>query len=197
MRTNWVWSRRLALALALCTAAVLSGCDDDDDDGVDDIKNVTGVVLSVLNGGVQANREFAVFDLAQPADAAPVASGTSDSNGEFSFSLKGIDIVFVAFPPVEATAEPRSSGLVFLDAKNNQKQLEDFTDVACVAGVSAVRDGSIAAAQLDDARIANLEAGAQQVIEQDGVDFTNADSVNAAVAKVREITNDGANPPQG
>ena len=193
MQTSRKWSS--ALAWMLFASALLSGCSDDDD-GVD-VKNVSGVVLSVLNDSLQADRDFVVFDLNQPADAAPVVTGTSDANGEFSFSLKGTSIIFVAFTPVEATGEPRSSGLYFLDAKNSDKQLEDFTDVACVAGVTAVRSGDLPAAQLTAERIANLEAGAQQVIEQDGVDFTNADSVNAAAAKVREITDDGAHPPQG
>lgn len=192
MQTNRYSST--VLALVISAAALLSGCSDGDD-GVD-VKNVDGVVLSVLNDALQANRDFAVFDLTLPADAEPVVTGTSDSNGAFSFSIKGTAI-FVAFAPIDATGEPRSSGLLFLGAKNNQKQLEDFTDVACVAGVTAVRSGDLPAAQLTAERIGNLEAGAQQVIAQDGVDFTNADSVNAAAAKVREITEDGAHPPQG
>ncbi|MFA5939641.1 MAG: hypothetical protein WC809_09840 [Sinimarinibacterium sp.] len=187
--------RRVAIiVLTLTGLTTVSGCGGDG--GGVNVKGVTGSVLSVLDGSAQASRPFIVNDLSQPPESAQVSSGTSDSNGQYTFELKGIKgTIYVVFPPNDATGEPRSSGLVYLGERENEKTLQNFTDVACVAGVTAVLSGDLPVEQLTAERIANLEAAAQQVIAEDGVDFTNADSVNAAAARVRELTNDGANPP--
>lgn len=181
-------------AWALIAAALaLSACGSDNDDN--DVKRVVGTALSVLTEAAQADRPFVVNDLALPPETEQVFAGVSSENGAFEFELKGTRIVYVVFPPVESTAEPRTSGLVFLDEGQTVKTLRDLTDVACVAGVTAVRSGALAANLLTAERIANLEAAAQQVIASDGVDFNDAASVGAAAAKVRELTGDGEFPP--
>jgi hypothetical protein len=149
----------------------------------------------VVSEAAQANRTFVVNDLAEPPETEKVFTGESNENGVFEFEIKGNRIVFIVFPPVEATAEPRTSGLVFIKDGQTVKDLRDLTDVACVAGVTAVRSGALAANLLTTERIANLEAAAQQVIASDGVDFNDPESVGAAAAKVRELTNDGEFPP--
>jgi hypothetical protein len=188
-------ARRAAWIAAALSALLLGACSDDDDNE----RVITGEALSVLNKVAQPNRDFVVVDLAKLADADPdnnvVAQGTSDIEGAFRAKV-GLDVdsVLVNFPAVEG--EPRTSGLISLIEGNPQrKTLEDFTDIACAAGAGAVGDGSVEASAMDRTRIANLELGAQQVLSEQSVDFNDPDSLGAAVARVREITNDGDNPP--
>ena len=191
MNTNWKIRTLRAASLAAAALLSLAACNDSNND----VHKVFGTALSVVNGAVQAQRDFVVFDLAQPANAAPVATGKSDSNGKFEFSLKGILHVYIVFPPTSNPSDPRTSGLATLAGGDAVKTLKDETDIACVAGVTAVYSGGLDPALLDATRIANLEAAARIVIDQGGVDFSSSDSVNAAAAQVRTMTNDGAHPP--
>ena len=181
------------LKVSMLCVALLTGCSDDDD-----TIGVSGVVRSVVNDAVQANRDFVVKDADNAL--ADVASGKSDSNGNFSFSLgKGTLHIVIIFPPVTASAEPRSSGLLFV-GDDTAKTLDAVTDLACQAGVTALTAGDLTADDLDSTRIANLEAGAEDVLAQheadgDPVDFSDPDSVAAAAQEVRDLTNDGDNPP--
>jgi hypothetical protein len=190
LNTGMLRSRGSVLA-TLLAAVLLSSCGSDGGG----TNKVIGTALSVISEAEQAERGFVVNDLAQPPETETIFEGTSNENGVFEFEIKGTRIVYVVFPPVND--EPRTSGLVFIDEKATLKTLRDLTDVACVAGVTAVRSGELAAELLTAERIANLETAAQQVIASDGVDFNDDASVGAAAAKVRELTNDGEFPPAG
>jgi hypothetical protein len=180
-----------AIAFGLTLAACGGGNGSDDRETI----AVQGVVLSVLNGSEQGTRDFIVSDLSQ--GSMTIAVGQSDSRSQFSFELDDVNgPIFVAFPRMDNPAEPRSSGLVALDRRSIVKTLRDATDLASVAGLAAVRERDLVVADLTSERIENLELGAQQVIDIGGVDFTNAASVEAAAQRVREITDDGARPPE-
>lgn len=191
-----VFNKLLAAAVA---TLVLSACGSSSSGPAE--RDIRGIALSVLTKVEQPNRDFVVIDLAKSDDESTpdvdetvVARGVSDIVGAFAAKV-GLDTtnIFVAFPPVDG--EPRTSGLFDLSSDSNDKTLEDFTDIACVAGVSAVREGAILASELDQGRITNLEAAAIQVLQEQSVDFNDNDSFNAAVTRVRELTNDGANAP--
>lgn len=197
-KLNPAFAATRATAVIIATLC-LAACGGSGGGGGDSEVTVTGTARSVLNDSVQASRDFVVQDLGQPADAAPVASGTSDSNGVYTFQYKGGVTAIIVFPPVVgALSDPRSSGLFSVAAGDvSNRILKDETDLACIAGVTAVRatPTGLDPALLTATRIANLEAAARIVIDAGGVDFTDADSVSAGAAQVRQMTNDGANPP--
>lgn len=187
--TKSVGAAALCFAIAGCGGGGGGGSSDDD------TVEFRGTVRSVLNEAPQANRAFSVIDLEKAADAPAVASGVSDSNGVFEIDIKGAIHVFIVFGKIDAAGEPRSSGLISLADGDAEKILKGDTDIACEAGVTAVRSGALAANLLTPARIANLEAGARRVMQTTAVDFNTPASVTAAAAQVRTLTNDGANPP--
>lgn len=187
------------LAVAFATSLLLAACGGNDAEDVN-ARTLIGTALSVLDGSPQPNRAFTVIDLAQPSGspAATVANGTSSSTGQFSFDVKSGLHIIVVFPP--SGNQPRTSGLFSVDETGNGKALQNFTDIACQAGATAVGAGAITAAQLDQARINNLEAGAQTVLSEHNaanapVDFTDAQSVSDAANEVRTRTDDGAHGP--
>lgn len=187
-------TRQIAIALFATMLAACGGGDGEGENGRNGLSRVTGVAQSVLNGAPQAARDFQILDLEAPADSEPVATGVTDSNGAFDVLLRRVGLTYIVFPPSDSVGEPRTSGLISLDNQQTQKTLNDFTDVACVAGVTAVLSGDLDPALLTQERIDNLESAAAFVIQRDNVDFTDDDSVNAAAQEVRDITNDGANP---
>ena len=64
-----------------------------------------------------------------------------------------------------------------------------------MAGLTAIGDGSITAAQLDEERIQNLEDASQDYIANDpDFDYYDATDRMDAVTAVRTSTDDGANP---
>ncbi len=175
-------------------AVVCAGCSGDDVFFVD----LTGraVFPPEFSGGLGATRgvsdsPFVVLDLARIAPDNVVSSGTTDAEGNYATT---IPVTFSA--AVVILGEIRVSGLLDTREGSVSKNFDGITDVACQAGVTAINDGSITAFELDDGRIANLEAGAAVVLQQMTVDFTDADgSRTAAANKVREITLDGAQSP--
>lgn len=172
----------------------LSGCGGGGGDG-DPTIVVNGTARSVLNDSVQASRSFQVIDPTLPQGSDPVASGQTNSNGNFTFNVKVATIVIVIFPKVDATGEPRTAGLVStVNGDVNGRVLKDETDVACEAGAIAL-GGGLSPALLTVQRIANLEAAARILIDADEVDFTSSASVTAAANEVLQMTNNGANPP--
>lgn len=180
-------------ATIAATMLLIAGCGGGGgDNDSDDVQQVSGIARSVLTDAPQPARSFVVLDLEQPADAAPVANGVTDVNGRFVAELAS-KFNFIVFGA--AGGEPRSSGLVALDDRNVTKDLDDVTDIACQAGVTAIRAGGLDPRLMDEERIDNLEAGAAQVLSTGVVDFTNADSVTAAADQVRALTDDGARPP--
>lgn len=193
MATRTLFQSLLKVGI-LSTAVLFSACGGggyNDDGSI----HVTGNVKSVITGAVQAARDFVVKDVDNISGPA-VASGKSDSNGNYEFNLKGILRIVIIFPPVTTpTSDPRSSGLLSLTEGYSNKALNAVTDLACQAGVTAITQGTVDSEDMDATRIANLEAGAALVIAEDDPDFTNADQMNAAVQRVRDLTDDGDHPP--
>lgn len=172
---------------------VFAGCSDSNGGSLE--KKLTGTALSVVDQTPQANRDFVVRDLSKAADEQIIAEGQSDANGSFLVKIIGdATNLIIAFP--ESNGEPRTSGLAsFLEGATVEKDLNSATDIACVAGAQALADESIISKDLTAQRIANLEAGAQEVLESQSVDFRDSASVQAAVNQVRANTNDGAHAP--
>lgn len=182
---------------AVC-ALSMAGCSDSNGQGEQEI---SGIATSVVTKTPQENRAFVVVDLAKSdnpdteVDETVVASGVSGPLGAFSAKL-GLDVnnVFIAFPATDG--DPRTSGLFSLvETDAGEKTLEDFTDIACVAGAQIVGEGVVPASLMNAERIDNLEAGAKEVLATQSVDFNDTDSFNAAVQRTRELTADGDNPP--
>ena len=186
--------KTLMMALfAMMSVALQSACSDGSSGGGVELK-VSGTALSVLDGSPQPNRSFVVLDLSKAGDENKIAEGISDANGGFAIKILGdARNLIVAFGAIEN--EPRTSGLVsLLESSTVTKTLDNATDIACQAGAQALADG-LAAADLNAVRISNLELAAAQVLASQSVDFTDADSVQAAVDQVRSSTMDGAEPP--
>ncbi len=193
MATRFQFRSLLQVGILSIAAALVSACGGGYDD--DDSIHVSGTVHSVVTDAVQASRDYIVLD-ADNIAADPVASGKSDSNGSYEFNLKGILRIVIVFPPVSTpTSDPRSSGLLSLTEGYTTKPLNDVTDLACQAGVTAITQGAVESEDMDAVRIANLELAAAQVISEDDPDFTNTDEMSAAVQRVRDLTDDGDHPP--
>ena len=181
------------LKVSMLAAALLAGCSDDNESG----KLVSGNVKNVITDAAVASQSFSVKDLEHFSDD-PIASGTSDANGNYSFRVDGPQYLVVLF-----AGQNSPSGLVSVaEGDDDSKDLDDVTTLACAAGVDATvghprTPNPVTPAQMNRARIANREAGAAADIAANHPDFTNTDSFNAAVARVRASTDDGDHPPSG
>jgi hypothetical protein len=189
---NWLGS---IPRICMLSAALLVGCSGDDYDDGPQGKVVTGNVKSVITDAVQAARPFTVKNLADFSGPA-VASGTSDSNGNYSFTVNGPLYLVILFAAQTApTSDPGISGLSSVAEGNDNKPLDDVTSLACAAGVTAVSEGTVQPSEMNRLRISYLEDAAEQVIAEDDPDFTNSAEFNAAVERVRDLTDDGDHPP--
>lgn len=182
--------------LGLISAAAVSGCQSD---------TLTTVVLSgrgvyppeVASGALGeqepvANAVFQVLDLTLPADNNIVSVGVTDIDGVYFTRINATPAVAVVMLGVV-----RVSGLIDSTVTAVTKDFNGVTDIACEAGVTAIYEGAILSFDLDQQRIANLEAGAAVALQQIDVDFTDEDgSRTAAVLLTRQLTDDGAHPPQ-
>ena len=122
--------------------------------------------------------------------------GTTDENGEFQVDVEAQAVVALVVNGMTDEGMAEISGLynpeegVVID-----KVLDPATSIACVAGLSAIGDGSITDEQLDDERVGNLEDAADgYILANPDFDFYDADDRAAAVEAVRASTDDGANP---
>jgi hypothetical protein len=121
--------------------------------------------------------------------------GTTDADGNFVVNVQVQAVIAVVVEGMTSDGAVDISGLYNPDGMTIEKDLDQATSIACVAGISAIEDDSITEEQLDDARVLNLEdAAAEYIVANPDFDFYNEVEVNAAVAAVRSATNDGANP---
>lgn len=138
-----------------------------------------------------ANTPFQVLDLARASGDELVAAGTTDASGNYAVTIAPSPVVAVV-----VLGEVRVSGLI--DARNgdSQKSFNGITDIACEAGVGAIAAGLVDVPDMTSARIANLEAGAAKVLQEQEIDFSDLEgSVVPAAQRVLELTSNGANPP--
>ncbi|MGH7320006.1 MAG: hypothetical protein ACRELA_10345 [Candidatus Rokuibacteriota bacterium] len=151
-----------------------------------------GVLPPSAGGAPAANSRVLVLDLEK--SGAVVAEVTTDASGRYGV-VTGIasSAAIVIFAQVGGR-EVLVSGLVAPASTGTSKDFSGATTIACEAGVAAVLDRTITAAQLNAARIRNLELAAQRFV--DTVNFFDlTGSVRPAAEQVRILTNDGAHPP--
>lgn len=190
------WAGIMVMSLACACGG--GGSSGDDDNSVE--ARLTGVATlppEVSAGSPPVfNTDFKVIDLEQPAATQEVANGVTDGQGKYDVVVKQSKLVAVI-----VNGEVRVSGLISADEDSATKRLEigknfnGTTDIACEAGVTAVRSGAVNVADFKASRIANLEAGALVVTTSTTVNFRDPAAVTAAAALVRSLTNDGANAP--
>lgn len=197
---------RAAAALLVALSTMLIACGggggDGDDNGAvtDNQSKVFGQAFlppTVAPANTPAaNAAFQVLDFQRNAAGDQVATGTTGADGSFDVTVNQSKVLAVI-----VNGQVRVSGLVAA-ADDNQKSLLELqknfngiTDVACEAGVTAIGDGAVSAEDFDVTRIRNLEDGANVVIAQGNVDFTDPASVSAAARQVRVLTGNGEQPP--
>ncbi|MBT8468420.1 MAG: hypothetical protein HKN10_17310 [Myxococcales bacterium] len=121
--------------------------------------------------------------------------GMTDASGNFVVDVQAQPVVAIVVQGMTNDGNVDISGLYNPDEPTIEKDLDPATSVACIAGISAIDDGSITEEQLDEARIQNLEdAAADYIAANPDFDFYDSMDVDAAVAAVRTATDDGANP---
>jgi hypothetical protein len=122
--------------------------------------------------------------------------GTTDENGVFRVEVEAQAVVALVVDGMTDEGMTEISGLYNPEAGMEvEKIFDEGTSIACVAGLTAIGDGSITEEELDDTRVANLERAADGYIAANpDFDFYDADDRAAAVDAVRTSTNDGANP---
>lgn len=135
-----------------------------------------------VGGGPVRNSRFVVRDVNQPG-APIVAEGRSDADGSwFVPEARGITVA-VIFDRPDNVLRVRVSGLTRPDETGFFKGLDGRTDIACEAGLSAVLQGIITAAQLNGALIARLEAAATPFVGR--TNFRAAASVSSSALALR------------
>jgi len=123
--------------------------------------------------------------------------GTTDAQGNFVVEdVQEQAVVVVQVAGMTNDGDANVEGLFNPDQPTIVKDLDPATSVACIAGVSAVGDGSITVEQLDETRVQNLEdASRAYIATHPEFDFYDPAQVTAAVEAVRTATDDGANSP--
>lgn len=192
--------RLLASMLLLSAALALSigGCSSSSGSG---LTRLLGQALAPESDGdenKQVPLENGTVVLVEFDDEGNVVSaevGTTDANGNFQVDVNAQAVVAVVVQGSTDDGDTEVSGLYNPEQATIEKDLDDGTSIACVAGIDAVVDGSITNEQLDETRVQNLEDAADDYLE-DNPDFDYYDEMqrSAAVTWVRTATNDGANP---
>src|SRR5262245_59286262 len=106
----------------------------------------TATFPELVGGGPVANSRFIVLDLNQPG-APVVAQGTSDAFGNWSVPEAAGLTLTVIFQREDNAKRVRISGLSRPSDSGFDKPLNGQTDIACEAGVTAILQGIISAAE--------------------------------------------------
>ncbi len=187
------------LMLSLACACGGGGSDGNDDNSTEARLQGTANLPPQVSpqSAPVINTDFKVIDLEKPVEAQQVATGVTDGQGKYDVTVQQSKIVAVI-----VNGEVRVSGLISADPETANKgfisigkNFNGITDVACEAGVTAIRSGAVSANDFKASRIANLEAGALVVVNSTTVNYRDPASVTAAAALVRSLTQDGAIPP--
>ena len=121
--------------------------------------------------------------------------GTTDADGNFVVDVQAQPVEAVVVQGMTNDGDVDISGLYNPDQEPIEKDLDPATSIACIAGITAIDDGSITEEQLGESRVQNLEeAAAAYIVANPDFDFYDQMDVDAAVAAVRSATNDGADP---
>jgi hypothetical protein len=182
-------------AVALLSLAL--GCSSSTGDG-NRFGELLGRALAPENGEPVALAEETVVLLTYDEDGNIVMAevGTTDENGEFRVEVEAQPVVALVVQGTTEEGETEISGLYNPEAGMVlEKVLDPGTSIACIAGLSAVGDGSIAQQELDEQRVQNLEDASELYIEENpDFDFYSESDRDDAVDWVRTETNDGNNP---
>lgn len=177
-------SKLFCVLAALTLAFMMGGCDSSDPVAI----GGRAVFPDSIGNGPVADSPVVVLEL-DDIVAGPYDAGMTDANGNYRVVVDSDgSVAIIVWGTVQGVAV-RISGLVTTGA-DAEKDFNGVTDIACQAAVQAVDDGSIAADQVDDMRIMNLEEAAAEVVGT--TDFLNPDSVKRSAEAVRNVTNDGA-----
>jgi hypothetical protein len=144
-----------------------------------------------LGGGPVARAPVVAIDVASPGVTIP--QGQTDNVGRYRVDLAVGGTLAILVLGLLQGSQVRVSGLLNPSQQGLAKDFNGTTDIACEAGLTAVADGSVPAGQLGAGRIRNLELAAGQIAG--GVNFFDPAQVTAAANRVRQLTNNGANPP--
>ena len=148
-------------------------------------------------GGVVANAPVKAFDLTR--GGALLFEGRTDSSGKYRVDVATSATIYIVVSGLLNGSQVRVSGLLNPGQEGLTKDFNGVTDIACQAGVDAVLGTpgqpppTISGDLVNARRIQNLEAAAARLAG--GVNFFNFSEVLAAATRVRQLTNDGANPP--
>ena len=121
--------------------------------------------------------------------------GTTDANGRFVVDVEAQAVVAVVVGGMTDEGDTDISGLFNPDEAEIEKDLDEATSIACVAGLTAIGDGSITEEQLNAERVQNLEeASVEYILANPDFDYYSETDRTSAVEAVRVATDDGAHP---
>ena len=121
--------------------------------------------------------------------------GTTDANGRFIVDVEAQAVVAVVVGGMTDEGDTDISGLFNPDEAEIEKDLDEATSIACVAGLTAIGDGSITEEQLNAERVQNLEeASVEYILANPDFDYYSETDRISAVEAVRVATDDGAHP---
>jgi len=121
--------------------------------------------------------------------------GTTDANGRFVVDVEAQAVVAVVVGGMTDEGDTDISGLFNPDEAEIEKDLDEATSIACVAGLTAIGDGLITEEQLNAERVQNLEeASVEYILANPDFDYYSETDRTSAVEAVRDATDNGAHP---
>lgn len=189
-----------ALGAALVLASLIAlGCSSDGGNQVGtNLSRVLGRALAPESDQPVplANETVVLLTYDDEGKIVNAEVGTTDENGEFQVDVEAQAVIALVVNGTTEDGDAEISGLYNPEPGGTlEKVLDPATSIACVAGLSAIGEGSITQGQLDEDRVANLEDAAEGYIQANpDFDFYSESDRMTAVEAVRTATDDGANP---
>lgn len=184
----------LALALAALTAPA---CNSTAGTSGGPIARLVGQALAPENDQEVPLADEVVVLLTYDEEGNIVTAevGTTDADGKFQVDVEAQAVVALVVGGTTDEGDTEISGLFNPDQEVIDKDLDAATSIACVAGLTAIGDGSITEEQLNEERVQNLEDASVDYIQANpDFDYYSQADQEAAVAAVRLATDDGAHP---
>ena len=187
------------VGLVCVVSVLLLGCSSDGGNKIGEgLSRVVGRALAPENDQAVPLDNGTVVLLQYDEDGNIVSAevGTTNENGEFQVDVEAQAVIAMVVGGMTEEGETEISGLYNPEeGATLEKELNPATSIACVAGLSAIDDGSITQEELDEMRVQNLEDASAQYIEANPeFDYYEQSDFDAAVEAVRTATNDGSNP---